>query len=104
MPNAQWAGHNRAARLPPDWESRIRPAVFAAYGDTCHVCHQSGADEVDHVEAGDDHRIEALRPIHGWRTPQGCHKRKSSAEGGRAKAAKQGSRQRPQERHPGLRT
>ncbi|MFB9248529.1 HNH endonuclease [Sphaerisporangium melleum] len=32
-----------------------------------------------------------------------CHRVKSSAEGGRAKAAKQGRRQRPPERHPGLR-
>jgi 5-methylcytosine-specific restriction protein A len=95
-----WRGSNRSARLPSDWASRIVPLVFATYGDHCHVCGQPGADEVDHVRAGDDHSLTNLRPIHGRGTPQRCHARKSSAEGN---AARWKVRQRREpERHPGL--
>ncbi|MEV8637776.1 hypothetical protein AB0395_39630 [Streptosporangium sp. NPDC051023] len=103
MANGQWANSTRNLRLPSDWNSRRRPEVFRVYGDICHVCCEPGADEVDHLKPGDDHRIENLRPIHGRNTPQRCHLYKSSSEGGRAKAAKQGHRQRPAEKHPGLR-
>jgi hypothetical protein len=102
MPNGQWAGSNRAARLPPDWRDR-RAEVFRIHGDICHMCGQSGADEIDHLVAGDDHRIEALAPIHGRRTVQRCHVRKSSSEGGKAAQARKPKRQRPPEPHPGLR-
>ncbi len=102
MPNGQWKSSDRADRLPPDWQAR-RAEVFRIHGDICHVCGLPGADEIDHVIAGDDHRIEALRPIHGRRTPQRCHVYKSSAEGGRAAQAKKPKRQRDPEPHPGLR-
>jgi hypothetical protein len=95
---AAWEGSTRRQRLPPNWDSEIRPAVFALYGDVCHMCGQLGADEVDHVEQGDDHRLENLRPIHGWRTPQRCHVYKSSREG----AAARPRLHRPPEVHPGL--
>ncbi len=102
MPNGQWADSTRAQRLPADWPQR-RAECFAIWGDLCHLCGEPGADEVDHVNRGDDHSPANLRPVHGRRTPQRCHQYKSSAEGGHAKAAKQGRRQRPPERHPGLR-
>lgn len=98
MPNGQWVNSRRADRLPRDWRTQIRPEVFRIYGDICHVCHRPGANDVDHLEAGDNHAIENLRPIH--RFP--CHARKSSAEGGRAAQAKRPKRQRPAEAHPGL--
>jgi 5-methylcytosine-specific restriction protein A len=91
-----WDGSTRRERLPDNWTTEIVPAVFAEYGDTCHVCQESGADEVDHVIRGDDHSLQNLRPIHGWRTPQGCHKKKSSQEG----AAARPRLARPAEPHP----
>lgn len=102
MANNQWKGHNRGADLPSDWEQR-RAECFRVYGDICHVCKEPGATDADHIGDRTDHRIEMLRPIHGIRTVQRCHVYKSSAEGGRAKADKQGRMKRPQERHPGLR-
>ncbi len=102
MPNGQWAGSTRKERLPADWP-QLRAECFRIWGDICHLCGQAGADEVDHVDQGDDHSQANLRPVHGRRTLQRCHVHKSSAEGGRAKAAKQGRRQRPAEPHPGLR-
>lgn len=104
MPNGQWANSQRAARLPPDWRTSIRPEVFNTYGDTCHVCNLPGANEVDHVHAGDDHSLANLRPIHGRGTVQNCHQRKSSSEGGRAAQVNRPKRQRPTEPHPGLRS
>jgi 5-methylcytosine-specific restriction endonuclease McrA len=102
MPNGRWATSNRKDRLPADWQAR-RTEVFRIYGDVCHWCGEPGADEVDHVHAGDDHRIENLRPIHSQRTVQRCHVFKSSAEGGRAAQARMPKRARPAEAHPGLR-
>lgn len=87
----------RKGRLPDDWDER-RAAVFARDGRICHVCGQPGANQVDHVKVGDDHRLENLAPIHGWDTPQGCHAFKTSAEGNAAKPPLR----RPRERHPGL--
>lgn len=102
MPNGQWVGHDRNARLPDDWPER-REAVFARDGEVCHVCGQHGADQIDHVIPGDDHSLENLAPIHGSRVPPRCHLYKSSAEGGRAFQAQRPRRERPAERHPGLR-
>lgn len=102
MPNGQWASSNRARRLPDDWPAR-RAEVFRIFGDVCHWCGEHGADEIDHLIPGDDHRIENLRPIHSQRTAQRCHVYKSSAEGGRAAQACKPKRTRPAEPHPGLR-
>ncbi|WP_329521177.1 hypothetical protein [Spirillospora sp. NBC_01491] len=103
MPNGQWAGSNRAKRLPPNWTSEMVPETFEVYGDICHVCGLPGANEVDHVNPGDDHSLANRRPIHGKGTPQNCHQIKSSSEGGRAAQAKRPKRARPPEPHPGLR-
>lgn len=98
----QWVGHDRSADLPPDWPER-RAECFRVYGDICHVCKEPGATDADHIGDRTDHRIESLRPIHGVRTAQRCHVYKSSSEGGRAKADKQGRMRRPPEAHPGIR-
>lgn len=92
-----WDGSTRAKRLPPGWKRTVRRILKRDHG-ICHVCGKPGADQVDHVNAGDDHSDANLAAIHY--VP--CHRDKSSSEGGRAAAAKRGSRFRPRERHPGL--
>lgn len=92
MKTRPWATSTRRLRLPRDWP-KIRAYVLDRDAYVCHACRQPGADQVDHVVAGDDHREENLAAIHSW-----CHLRKSSAEGNAAKP----KTKRPAERHPGL--
>lgn len=95
-----WEGSDRSSRLPKDWRQR-RAAVLERDGHRCTVQMRDGtrcrdrATEVDHLVAGDDHRLENLRAICTWH-----HLRKSSGEGnaGRTRLT---SRRAP-ERHPGL--
>lgn len=74
----------RKNRLPPDWNTR-RAIVFKRDDGVCHVCHQPGADECDHINVGDDHSLENLAPIH-QNVPPYCHRYKTSAEGHQARA------------------
>lgn len=79
---APWTGgSSRRERLPNDWPERRR-RVLERDGHRCYRCG-AHADEVDHVEPGDDHRIENLAAICTT-----CHRRKSASEGGRARAAR----------------
>jgi 5-methylcytosine-specific restriction enzyme A len=94
-----WQGNDRRDRLPPNWTA-IRARVFALHGDICHVCGEAGADGVDHVQPGDDHRLANLRPIHHHGPPY-CHRGKSAQEGVAARAQLRLARYRPRERHPG---
>jgi 5-methylcytosine-specific restriction endonuclease McrA len=48
----------------------------------CHICKRAGANEVDHIVAGDDHSMGNLGAVH-W----ACHRKKSSAEGHAARRA-----------------
>lgn len=91
-----WQDSTRASRLPTDWRAR-RARVMALHGTVCHVCGMPGADQVDHVQAGDDHSMGNLRPIHD----DPCHRLKSAREGVAARAELQGQRARPAEIHPG---
>jgi 5-methylcytosine-specific restriction protein A len=109
MPNGQWRNSQRRERLPPDWP-QICQAVREVYGTNCYQCGHDDASDTDHVNRGDDHRIENLRPICGkqckqcadeHRTP--CHVAKSSREGGQAAQAAKPKRAREPERHPGMR-
>ena len=47
---------------------KLRKAVFNHYGDECWLCHQGGADTIDHIiplmHGGTD-ELENLRPAHG---------------------------------------
>jgi hypothetical protein len=47
---------------------RLRKRVFDFYGDQCWLCHQGGADTIDHIipviDGGTDD-IDNLRPAHG---------------------------------------
>lgn len=92
-----WRGSTRRKRLPPGWEKTIVPRILKRDGGICHVCKKPGADDVDHVHAGDDHRDENLAAIH--RRP--CHARKSGREGGLA-SPKPPPITRPPEKHPGI--
>lgn len=94
-----WDHSDRNARLPADWSTRIVPAVMRLHGRRCHLCGQSGADAVDHIRPGDDHRLENLAPIHQDVAPY-CHRYKSSREGVDARTALRQARTRPAEPHP----
>lgn len=92
-----WVGSTRAARLPPNWATEIRPRILARDNHTCHLCGGPGADRVDHITPGDDHTDANLAAVHDTVWPH-CHRYKSSAEGN---AAKPRERRSP-EAHPGL--
>lgn len=84
--------------------------VRQVYGTACYLCSHDSASDTDHVNRGDDHRIENLRPICGTRCRQcadehrtPCHTVKSSREGGQAAQAARPKRARPAEAHPGMR-
>lgn len=89
---AGWTGA-RKARLPKDWRTR-RLIVLRRDNGICHWCGEPGADEVDHVNPGDDHSLTNLRPIHSARHPARCHAHKSSAEGVAARRANRVTRRR----------
>lgn len=96
-----WEGtSDRRARLPHDWAIR-RLRILRAAGYRCEVRGEEGpcgepANEVDHIEAGDNHDPSNLRAICRWH-----HARKSSAEGAAARQPRP-SRRRDPERHPGM--
>jgi 5-methylcytosine-specific restriction endonuclease McrA len=69
--------------------------VLERDGHRCRTCGAI-ATEVDHVTAGDDHRLANLQALC---TP--CHRAKSSAEGVEARRVKY-DRRRPDDKHPGL--
>jgi 5-methylcytosine-specific restriction endonuclease McrA len=101
------AGQWRREPLPPGWETRIRPAVLRRDHGQCQwpvrgvICGILATD-VDHIDPGgpqDD-------PDNLWSLCGAHHKRKSSAEAGRAAGVIRrriaAARLRPAERHPGL--
>jgi 5-methylcytosine-specific restriction endonuclease McrA len=83
--------------MPAGWSATRRRVLRKS--DVCYLCHQPGADEVDHVVprhqgGGDDE--SNLRSVHRF-----CHSKKSSAEGHARKRALRAARFRPSGRHPG---
>jgi len=97
-----WADSDRKSRLPADWPL-LRQVVIERAGGRCEArkkdgrrCWDRGTD-VDHIIAGDDHRLEALQLLCAWH-----HAKKSSAEGNAAQAALRAMLKHPVERHPGL--
>jgi 5-methylcytosine-specific restriction endonuclease McrA len=100
-----WDSSGRKDRLrqagTSGWdEGAAAKRIMAMHAGICHVCGQSGADQVDHViplcEGGLDEDTNKA-PIHS--TP--CHVQKTAAEAGRARGRKY-SRKRGVERHPGM--
>lgn len=47
---------------------KLRKRVFDFYGDECWLCHQGGADTIDHIlpiSMGGGDELDNLRPAHG---------------------------------------
>lgn len=97
-----WNGSTRRARLPKDWP-RIRARVLRRDRHSCTMTFSDGricgapANQVDHVEPGDDHGMANLRALCEW-----CHTHKSSSEGGTAAALTRVRTHRPKPTHPAL--
>jgi len=72
-----WSTSDRASRLPRDWPQRRR-LVLARDRHRCRIAGAGctvRATEVDHVVAGDDHRLENLQAVCSV-----CHTAKTLAE------------------------
>ena len=95
---SRWNSSTRRSRLPKDWQSRRRQ-VLSRDDWICQIglsgCLTEASD-VDHIVAGDDHRLENLRAACSY-----CHAKKSSAEGHARRRELLSRRFRPRDRHPG---
>lgn len=74
-----WVASTRRERLPKGWAA-LRESILIRDKGICYVCGGRGADAVDHVEPGDDHRPSNLAAIHQDVSPY-CHRSKTAAEG-----------------------
>jgi len=94
----KWRGSNRASRLPSNWTA-LRRAVLKRDNNSCQI-QEPGclgrATEVDHIQAGDDHRLSNLQAA-----CRACHAAKSGREGNAAKARLRAARFRKKPTHPG---
>lgn len=100
--SSHWRGSTRRARLPAGWANVIVPRILARDGRICYLCRGPGADAVDHITPGDDHRDENLGAVHE-NVPPYCHRSKSAREGNAANAARLARGRHQVEPHPGLR-
>lgn len=98
-----WQNSNRAARLPPNWDT-IRAAVLRDASYRCETLMRNGtrchdrATEVDHIIAGDNHDRSNLQAICTWH-----HRRKTAAEANAARQRNRAQRTgRREQQHPGL--
>lgn len=101
QPHGWGSSRRQEHRAGSGWkEAEASKRIMRQWAGICHVCHQGGADEIDHVvplcEGGPD-IDENKRPIHS----KPCHATKTAQEAGRARGRKY-DRKRPKERHPGL--
>ena len=96
-----WENSNRKARLPGDWSTR-RVRVLRRDGYRCQAVDSTGskcgapANQVDHIEPGDDHDYANLQALCRWH-----HGRKSAREGVAARRPRPRQAREP-EPHPGL--
>lgn len=100
-----WRGSDRRQRLPDDWPKRRRRILKRDgyrcthrddYGDRC----VEPATDVDHIRPGDNHADSNLASLCGYH-----HRKKSSGEGGAARAIARRVNARKFSRvedHPGL--
>ncbi|MFF3312448.1 HNH endonuclease [Streptomyces sp. NPDC002952] len=97
-----WEGSTRRARLPKDWP-RTRRRILRRDGYECQTRFSDGrlcglpANQVDHIEPGNDHRDANLQALCTW-----CHTHKSSSEGGTAAAHTRVRTHKPAPIHPAL--
>ncbi|SCE84140.1 HNH endonuclease [Micromonospora viridifaciens] len=95
-----WEGSDRRARLPRNW-STVRARILRRDGYRCRQVFSTGercgapANQVDHVQRGDDHRDENLQALCAY-----CHGQKTAAEAAAARRPRP-TRRRTAERHPG---
>lgn len=95
-----WDTSDRKERLPSDWSTR-RIRVLRRDGYRCQardsMNNQCGApaNQVDHIQHGDDHSYENLQALCRWH-----HAHKSSEEGHAAMKPRPTQRRAP-EPHPG---
>lgn len=88
----------RTQPLPKHWP-RTRARILRRDRGVCYICHQPGADQVDHViptsqgGSDEDHNLSAIHD-------DPCHRRKTAHEANAAKP----TRKRPPTNpgHPGL--
>lgn len=99
MTSGRWAGSDRKARLPSDWDERRafalrrdgwRCCAMTAYGRCAQI-----ATDVDHVQRGDDHSYANLQSLCAEH-----HRIKTAAEAVEARREKYTTPRRPPERHP----
>jgi hypothetical protein len=103
MPRPAWQGSTRRSTLPWGWYTRIRPRILARDREQCQwVREDTGEKCLDHANQV-DHKNQARNWDHSddnlWSLCEYHHQRKSSSEGGLAKAARARAAKR---RHPGL--
>ena len=97
-----WETSSRKAELPHDWQLR-RVRVLRRDGYRCQARDSQGrlcghaANQVDHIERGDNHDEDNLQALCRWH-----HAQKSSSEGHEAQRPKQRQRREP-EPHPAFR-
>ncbi len=94
-----WQGSTRLERLPPNW-ARLRRQIPERDGWRCTAVDHgvrcmAPANQVDHVQPGDNHSPGNLTALCAWH-----HARKSSAEGNAAR--RRPVERRPTPPHPGL--
>ena len=93
-----WKGSTRRARLPIDWD-RVRRKVLKSADGMCQIRAQGCdvlASQVDHVVAGDDHRLSNLQATCG-----NCHTKKTNYENKIRRNKKMALKKRPTDSHPG---
>jgi 5-methylcytosine-specific restriction protein A len=94
-----WSTSDRKGRLPADWQARrlrvLRRDAYRCRDRSAGYPCGAPANQVDHVEHGDDHDESNLQALCRWH-----HARKSSAEGHAAQRPRERLTRAP-EAHPG---
>lgn len=96
MPADRGGSWGNPRTTTPEWRA-LRLVILARDQRRCYKCGQL-ANEVDHIDG--NHHNDAETNLAAICGP--CHRRKSSAEGHRARRLKAQSARRPLEPHPGM--
>lgn len=93
-----WSSSRRKERLPANWPA-LRLQTLRRDSWSCRLRYRGctgAATDVDHILAGDDHRLDNLQAACAR-----CHAVKSSREGHEKQARMRARKSRPRGRHPG---